>query len=130
MCIAKKYAGNLHSLFNKIEKDFQELNNKLDTLNKAQQDILHELEFNTFNAAEGYKMAKSLKDIRNIRRDIKNEVETLTILKRDIGLAKKNINSTINEIHKLEKNQETRSYYPRVLTANVTDITEVIKKCV
>jgi hypothetical protein len=42
-----------------------------------EQDLLHYIEFETFNACEGYLLANKIKEIRTKRREIKDEMESL-----------------------------------------------------
>lgn len=73
------------------------------------QDIIHWIEFSRFNAAEGYKACKEMKDCRMKRRAIKDELRVL-----DVILEQK-ITETIgeeieNSVSKLDK----RTYEPRI----------------
>lgn len=74
-------------------------------------DILHYIEFYPFNACEGYKLAKELKTLRLKRRDIKNQLEAISIIS----------NHTCNMLTDGRTNKalcsiETKQYAPRVLT--------------
>lgn len=57
------------------------LNKELSNLDKEISDVLHYIEFYKFNAAEGYKLAKLLKTITEKRRDVKNELKLINIIK-------------------------------------------------
>lgn len=63
------------------EKD--NLVNSLSEVNGEEQDILHYIEFNKFNAAEGYKLSKRLQNIRKERRIIKNKIDIINVIKQD-----------------------------------------------
>ena len=73
-------------------------------------DIEHAAEFYTLNASQGYKIYKMLHDARNVRRDIKNEIEKIQyILNGSMKSAlSKNISRSIEGIN-------NRQYTPRVL---------------
>lgn len=62
---------------NKCQKRNAYLNQELSKCDKALVDIEHKIEFSTFNAAEGYKLAKRLKDYRVRRRELKDEMEKI-----------------------------------------------------
>lgn len=84
---------------------------QLKLLQGMENDILHELEFHTFNAAEGYQYAKMLRDIRLKRRQWKNlqkYIGKLYIYCRDnerkIKDIKKDIVNTKKKIEDLKYN--------------------------
>jgi len=102
MCLAKDYTDQLLNIYNSIENDFKELNDKLSYIDIEQQKVLHELESNTFNAYMGYLLAKQLKEIRIERRKIKNELAPLinlrnNFLQKNDELLKKVHNNIINQ---------------------------------
>lgn len=82
MCKATEYAGQLINVFNNIGDERNRLSQKLSDLDLAEQDLLHKLEFEKFNIVQGYDLAKGLKDIRNTRRNVKNELRALEDLMR------------------------------------------------
>lgn len=61
-----------------INKKIKDLNLDLDKCNQAQQDIVHEIEFTKFSSVDGYYLARKLKEIRQERRRIKNDITILT----------------------------------------------------
>lgn len=72
---------------NDFELDLRIRYNELDRLKSecdlAEQDILHYIEFEKYDAATGAKLLKRLKEVRRERRSIKNEYEELqSILRR------------------------------------------------
>lgn len=90
MCKALSYSEQLSNVINSARDDFDSLNNRLSLLDKMQQDILHKIEnTNSIDLYEGWKLTKSLQEIRRERRKIKNELETMVILIRDLGHLKK-----------------------------------------
>lgn len=90
MCKALSYSEQLSNVISSARDDFDSLNNRLSVLDKMQQDILHKIEnTNSIDLYEGWKLTKSLQEIRRERRKIKNELETMVILIRDLGHLKK-----------------------------------------
>ena len=81
MCKAKKYSEQLLNIYDEIENDLKYYNYHIRELVLLEQDLLHTIENGKFNVAEGYKLAKMIKDARNKCRDYKTEVETLLNLK-------------------------------------------------
>ena len=73
-------------------------------------DILHYIEFFSFNACEGYKLAKELKELRLKRRDIKNQLEAINIISQHTCnmLTDGKTNKALSSI-------ESKQYTPRVL---------------
>lgn len=112
--------------FDQFQKDFDDLseqfrsiksnkNSLVEQLSEADRkisDIEHYLEFYTFNACDGYKLAKGLKEILMERRKIKNQFKIIEALE----------NSTCSEmmsgIASVKMNQAIKGdydYAPRVL---------------
>lgn len=85
-----------------------EMHSKID---REISDILHYIEFYSFNACQGYKLAKELKELRLKRRDIKNQLEAIDIINSHSCsmLADGKTNKALCNI-------ENKSYTPRVLT--------------
>lgn len=119
MCKAKEYVNQLKEISESIQNDVNQLHRKLTKLEGMQQDILHMIENDSFNAAEGYFYAKKLQDIRRERREIKNEIEIMSYLKstpKIIDGHVKQIEPNINKIDsKLTYLTEHKIYNPRVL---------------
>ncbi len=120
MCMAKDYAGQLMEIYSNITVDMAELRKRLYECDRLEQDYLHIIEGNNFNAAQGYKLAKLIQENRHKRRNIKNELQTMHILKKSI--IDKNINilkSTYGNIKRqdeiLTQLQENAVYKPRIL---------------
>ena len=88
------------------------LNEELSNLDKEISDVLHYIEFYKFNAAEGSKLAKLLKTITEKRRDVKNELKLINIIKTHtlnmVGDGK-----TTTAIKALDD----QKYNPRILTS-------------
>ena len=94
---ALEYTNELIDIYNRINSDYQDLVKQEQTTSLYEQDILHIIENTTFNAADGYKLAKMIKDNRNKRRKIKNELRPMKMLKDSF------INNSINSLKKAQE---------------------------
>jgi hypothetical protein len=75
-------------------------------------DLLHQIEFDTFNAAEGYCLAKKLQEARRQRRQLKDEVNaSYSILKfiETLHLQEK-LEQTNNTVDNIVKGYIKRKY--------------------
>ena len=98
-------------------KDIERLNAELAEVNGEMQDIMHYAEFATFNASEGYNIAKELKNVREKRRKIKDELDVLTFIQQTVKERKQQINglsSIVKGVNVAKAKQENRIYKPRV----------------
>ncbi len=115
MCIAINIFDSIQEKINTAMNECYRLREELSTVDKTISDILHELEFaGSLSASQGYKYAKMLKNLREDRRCVKNELEELQLLLdkfKEFNL--RNIRKSLTD---LEKRQVARSYTPRVLT--------------
>ena len=112
MCKALKYAENLINIFQEIENDIINLNQQYKETDLKQQDLLHMIEGDNFNASEGYCLAKTIKDTRINRRNYKNEIKTLIMLKtvvdkhiNDFKCITGNIKREDVQLHKCSENK-------------------------
>lgn len=80
-------------------------------VDKEISDILHYIEFYSFNACEGYKLTKELKELRLKRRDIKNQLQAINIISSHTCnmLTDGKTNKALCDI-------ENKQYTPRILT--------------
>jgi len=120
MCKAKKYSEQLLEIYNNIDKDYEYYYSEVGRFDAITQDLLHAIENGDFNVAEGYKLAKRIKDIRVERRIAKVEVKTLSNLKKTF--CDKNIHQlkcAHGQIKKedeiLMKQIEEKVYKPKIL---------------
>ena len=113
MCKAVEFLEQLSDISNDMIVYQNNLFKQLSQFDLMEQDVLHKIERDTFNAAQGYKLAKTLKDIRNKRRVVKNEIETfkyIVPLQQSISTRVKNVNVSIN---KTENKIRNFKYHPR-----------------
>lgn len=89
----------------RIDEYFDKLNDKLSVVDKKQQDLLHYIEYNPINVLLSYKTLKGMKNIRNDRRRIKNDLvlkATYETYQQRL-LKKENRQSLLMELYKKEK---------------------------
>ena len=124
-----EYAEKLIDVYKSIDEDYSHYTKELERVNQYQQDLLHTLEKEKFNASQGYTLAKMLSDNRHERRKIKNELGTLVNLKNQF--VDQNTQS-LNAVYKFITNKDEtltrltkdQVYSPRVL--ETTDIKAVV----
>lgn len=110
MSTALHLINQLEDINNQIKDTFTKLSEDLSDIDKVEQQVLHEIEFKSFNAVEGYFYAKRLKEIRQKRREIKDTIQPFQSLfcyttknQHELNKIKKKISSMHrDEIH--EKN--------------------------
>lgn len=95
----RQYRTNLNYLLSQVDKEIC--------------DIMHYIEFNTLDAANGYKMYKMLRDCRLRRRKIKDDLEKVNMIIPALGSAELlgNLKTCLNQMNGLDH----RKYTPRVL---------------
>ncbi len=74
---------NAIDILNKFEDRKSILINNLSDLDLEEQDLLHYIETEKFNAVEGYKLSKKIKEIRLERRKVKNELALINIFQQN-----------------------------------------------
>lgn len=119
MCQAYKYVVELKQLFNNISAEYDRLYLEIGKCDLAQQDLLHKIENSTFNAAQGYKLAKELKEVREKRRGYKNdftiieEVKNNFVKRYDQQLSKV-FESVTQKNNKLDQLTDKKVYVNRI----------------
>jgi hypothetical protein len=71
------HADDWNDYINGLRKRYNELDGFKSKYDLAEQDILHYIEFEKYDAATGARLLKKLKEIRIQRREIKSEYEEL-----------------------------------------------------
>lgn len=127
MCLAKTYTEQLLDIYNKINEDINRLTKEEKNATLFDLDMLHVIENTNFNACEGYKLAKKIRDNRHSRRQIKNELEPLKQLKNcfintNFELLKLVHQAIIDKNNYLNNLVENKVYRPRVI-----DREEIVK---
>lgn len=87
---------------------------ELSAIDLEEQDILHYIEFNNFNAAQGYKLSKILKATREKRRAIKNKIaeyQKIVANSEDIDLDKLFENKPKSYTNKILKDDNIYNYF-------------------
>lgn len=70
------------NLLSEFVNSKEELLNELSESDQIISDLLHYLEFETFNASKGYKISKKIKEVRIKRREIKNKLHIVSIFEQ------------------------------------------------
>ena len=107
-----KTISGVSELLNGLSQRYTKDCNLLSEVDREIVDIEHYIEFNNFNAAEGYNAYKMLQNALKRRRIIKNDRECLTFIK-EAGLQKSKVDALVKGIEKFAN--EDRMYAPRVL---------------
>ena len=121
MCKAQILSEIILNAYQESQSYIDGLHKRLQELDKAQQDLLHFIENDNFNACEGYFYAKQIQEVRRERRQVKYEIETMKILVDTIQPRTniKKIETASNRIlvknRELQKLTENKVYKPRVL---------------
>ena len=85
-----------------------ELRDELSKLDLQVSDLLHYIEFHKFSAAEGYKLSKKLQIVLDQRRELKNKIESICIIKKCSDISD-------GTLIKQLKNIDKKKYKPRIL---------------
>ncbi len=119
MCQTCKYAVELKQLFNEISDEYNRLYLEIGKCDLKQQDLLHKIESSNFNAAQGYQLAKELKELREKRREVKNDFTIIEMIKKDFvnrynQQLSKVLDSVMQKNDKLDQLTENKVYINRV----------------
>lgn len=103
--------NGLHTIRKDAEQRKEELSILHREIEKAEENVKHELELEKFNACEGYKLAIKLKKILMKRREIKDELMVIgyilrTNIEKDSTFAKKSIEGLTTRQYKQRKVSE------------------------
>jgi hypothetical protein len=112
MCKATEYINKVNTLVKEIFTDINTMKCELSRLDRMQSDLLHKIEMDNFNAAEGYALAKSIKTIREKRRNVKNEFERLQSIRDSARMINRRVENNVNKI--IER-QQYPIYKPKVI---------------
>lgn len=85
-----------------------DLRAELSKLDLEVSDLLHYIEFHKFSAAEGYKLSKKLQIVLEQRRELKNKIESICIIRNCSDISD-------GTLIKHLKNIDKKKYKPRIL---------------
>jgi len=133
MCRAKRYTEQLLEIYDNINQDLEYFNHQIKEYQFLEQDVLHMIENNKFNAAEGCKLANMIKDARIKRRYYKDELETMinlkkTFIDKNIEHLKHTYESVKRQDEILLELKRNRVYRPRVLKSMELKIVVPLKR--
>lgn len=77
-------------LYNQLLSDYNTEQQKNSEINRLEQEILHYVEMESFNAAQGSQLMKKLKEVRRARRENKYKLQELKCLVDRLEKAKLN----------------------------------------
>ena len=112
MCKAVDLTKELYKIYDEAKSSCEQTWKDIQKYDLMQEDILHLIEFNKFNACEGYMLSKRLKELRILRRNAKNERQALQSL---ISKIEPTLKSTKKAIDKIEKSFNNKKYNPRII---------------
>ena len=96
-----------------ICNDMGTLSNQLSKIDKDIVDIQHSIEFYKYNAAEGYKAYKMLRDKLIERREIKKQMQIITFMKSK-GITSDNLHAVVDYIANLDNEKYTPRNMPEL----------------
>ena len=104
--------NTLSQMLNDMESNHDYLLNQLSEIDKEICDLMHYIEFYSFSASDGYKLARKIKECRLKRRDIKNQLDELQILKSHsiTNIASGKVQAALDKL-------DHQTYQPRVLNS-------------
>lgn len=112
MCKAVDLTKELYKIYDEAKSSYEQTWKDIQKYDLMQEDILHLIEFNKFNACEGYMLSKRLQELRVLRRNAKNERQALQSL---ISKIEPTLKSTKKAIDKIEKSFNKKTYNPRII---------------
>lgn len=119
MCKGLEYTSIILDTYKQINEEYNKIKDRLSYLENAQQDVLHMIENENFSASKGYLLAKQLKELREERRVLKMEFETLNLVVTLVNNQKNGMESIHNKVSEkyrtLKRLQENKIYKNRVL---------------
>lgn len=119
MCLALDYANELNQKIEEIKTKYKELEDKEKLYTARQQDLLHEIEhLEKFDLYSGWKLTKSLNELRNERRKVKNEKKVMKMLigqVSEIHIETGKIENENNILHYVDENKIYKSRENRLI---------------
>lgn len=113
----ERHLREVDEMVSKIPEHIKRLSKELHLCDLEKNDILHKLELTSFNAYEGWKLARDIQITLQTRRRVKNDLEglkkTLRRMSRHSPLVH-HANGTTKIHNEHTKRQKSRVYTPRV----------------
>lgn len=113
----EKTIGKLSKILDDLPKQIERLNKQVQLCDLEEQDVLHVLEFSSFNAQQGWKLAKDLQLTRKKRRELKDELDELLKIQTAVGNNRamtSHVRSAKDILSYSKKLKKTRNYTLRV----------------
>ena len=107
--------------FNRVmmnaQKKYKAIEELIDIKNKETQDLLHQVEINKMTEKEKREWYKAMKKCRQERRNLKNDLEVMTIFKEllEVPNLQHKIQTAICNLKRIKNNREKPIYYPRAI---------------
>lgn len=116
----EEFLIQMKNFFENIDKLKTDLESQIKDMEKARNDLLHELELGNLNAIELTKVAVALRDILKERRKYKDELAKVMTLKGftdkyNNKLITGDIIQVLKNLRTLKENNEKRTYTSRVI---------------
>lgn len=122
-----RIAETVRDCMNEVISAYEFCEERYEQLTGLQQDLLHDLEWSTFNGSQGYKIAKDIKDCRRERRRCEYEKQSLAHIYeffKQKGKMKSQLDAVIGDSRRAIQGVKNRRYTPRILK----DSTEIINE--
>ena len=102
---------------NELDNYSEGLINELSRLDLMQQDLLHYIEINKISTNEAYRLVREIKNVRNKRRKVKNDINLIAVYNAQINklVFKDNRQFLLTELFKLEKKLD-KTYTNKIYT--------------
>lgn len=113
MSIARECIETILAAYDKAADSMNRLSAEQSRNDLVTQDLLHYIEFDSIDSIVAFATVRKLKDVRQERRLVKNELEPLQKLLTKIDRSQ--LQDIYISIKKLEEQQKHRTYTPRVI---------------
>ena len=107
------FLNQISAILNQADCEYKALSKQLSLLDLETQDVLHFIENETFNAAQGFNFAKQLKEIRIKRRAVKQDFELLQIFLSNIDT--QNFTRVSKKLQNKIQQNSSLTYSPKVI---------------
>ncbi len=113
-CATIQRIGELRDCIEAVNTEYEALSKAQSRIDLIQQDLLHFLENEIFDAYTGYKVAMKLKKTRIQRREIKDRIEMIEGVRQRLGCGGFLKDSVWGDLEKYQN--DTRQYRYRVIS--------------